>query len=101
MFWTIWTLTMLGGFPWPIFPMFGFALAMGSKLAEYHQKYGGGYEARQRMIQAEIERERSRQMDEYAGKLKNEDALPGIRLTGDGELTDSFIQELEDDYDRR
>jgi hypothetical protein len=59
---------------------------------------GGG----ERELESEIERER--RLAELSGvtpvslaKRKNEDAsLPAVRMTGDGELTDSFVQEYDD-----
>jgi hypothetical protein len=56
--------------------------------------YGPGYMRRQRAIEREVQR----QLGTYdAGKLKNEE----LRLTEDGELSASFLDELEGKRNRR
>jgi hypothetical protein len=69
-----------------------------SQIGEYYNKFGPGYRRYQRTLEREIERERRLLYGENASKRKNEDVVyddgPPIRLTGDGELTDSFIDEV-------
>lgn len=98
MLWTIWLLTP-GTFPWPIFPTFGIGIAIAGASLDYYNKHGEGARRREEMIQREMELERERL---YGGqKLKNDDLwdrslLDGsLRLSGDGELTESFIDELD------
>ncbi len=92
----------------PIWPLlFFWGIGMVGHFMDYYNKYGAGRNRREAEIQREIDRERERR---YAGKLKNEDlhsdlnnALSDtdeyrrVRLTGDGELTESFIEEISDD----
>lgn len=76
-------------FPWPIFPTVGWGIGLIAHLIEYYSKYGGGAERRERIIQAEIERERAR--SGFIEKPKNDRR---VRLTEDGEL-----EEVIEDYD--
>ena len=94
MLWTIWLLTP-GTFPWPIFPTFGIGIAIVATSMDYYNKHGAGARRREEMIEREIARERERLYGDE--KWKNED-LPdrSVRLTEDGELTESFIEDLSD-----
>ncbi len=101
MLWFIWLVTG-AGFPWPFFPMFGWGIGIVAHYMEYHQKYGAGAEKRERLIQQELENARlSGQIPYESAKRKNEslDMLddPLIRLGDDGELSDSFIEQVMDD----
>jgi len=98
MLWTIWLLTP-GTFPWPIFPSFGIGIAIVAASMDYYNKHGDGARRREELIQREIARERARERERLYGeqKLKNEDVIGhSVRLTGDGELTESFIEDLSD-----
>ncbi|MFW5691040.1 MAG: protein kinase domain-containing protein [Chloroflexota bacterium] len=59
-------------------------------------EYGPGYMHRQRRIDAEVEREMQRIYGEMeAGKRKNDQHTPNLRLTSEGEFTESFVDEIE------
>jgi serine/threonine protein kinase len=90
--WAIYLITNdfdFNGFPWPMFVSFFWGLAMvGSGISAF---LGG---RNQKKVEGEIERELDRELS-YAGekpKRKNEIA---VRLTDDGELTDSTIEEMD------
>lgn len=107
MLFMIWLFTSIGeanfNFPWFMIPLLGWGIGMFAHFMDYHQNYGGGREKREQLIAREMERERARMYasDTYE-KSKNDFAERGLRLTEDGELSESFIQELEDDdYNRR
>lgn len=92
------------GFPWFMIPLLGWGIGMFAHYMDYHQNYGAGREKREQLIAREMERERARMYGtDYTEKSKNDFNEPrGLRLTEDGELSESFIQELEDDeYNRR
>lgn len=104
MMWGIWLFSG-GGFPWPMFVTGGWGIGMVAHYMDYRSKYGVGRIRREEMVQREIERERERLYGSSQAKAKNdmfyEDDLPAghVRLTGDGEFTDSYIEELRDDDD--
>jgi hypothetical protein len=78
---------------WFTFIFWGFGLI--GQIIDYYNKYGPGRERRERLIQREVEREREKV---YGDKLKNDMTAIPMRLTEDGELTDSFIEDIEPDY---
>jgi serine/threonine-protein kinase len=98
-------LLMMRTFPfWMIFVTCGWGIGMFTHWREYYTKYGEGARRRDREIQAEVERELAMMSNEGRMKRKNDvsptslDALldderPAIRLTEEGEFTDSFVQE--------
>ncbi|MEQ8675953.1 MAG: protein kinase [Aggregatilineales bacterium] len=100
-----------GGFPWPMFVTLGWGIGMFAHYMDYRTKYGAGRVRREEMIQREIELERERLYGASQAKAKNDmfydessydDAdLPAgrVRLTEDGEFTDSYIEDLRDDDD--
>ncbi len=106
MLFMIWLFTSIDSgfaFPWFMIPLLGWGIGMFAHFMDYYQNYGGGREKREQLIAREMERERARiyASDTYE-KSKNDFAERGLRLTEDGELSESFIQELEDDeYNRR
>lgn len=107
MLFMIWLFTSIGdssfNFPWFMIPLLGWGIGMFAHFMDYHTNYGGGREKREQLIAREMERERARMYasDTYE-KSKNDFAERGLRLTEDGELSESFIQELEDDeYNKR
>jgi len=71
---------------------------MAADTISYYNDYGGGRDKREEMIQREIERERSRLSGETS-KVKNDERR--VRLTEDGELTDSFIDEIDNPNKRK
>jgi len=101
MLFIIWLFTSIGegdfNSPWFIFPLFGWGIGMFAHFMEYNSQYGRGRDKREALIAREIERERSRMYGMESEKSKNDFVdNRGIRLTEDGELSDSFIQELEE-----
>jgi serine/threonine protein kinase len=99
----IWFFTGAGFF-WPFFPLFFWGFGLASQGVQYYSKYGPGAAKREDMIQQEVDRELGRMS--YVGttieksktrgeRLALEDLQSdgGIRLTDEGELTDSFIEE--------
>jgi hypothetical protein len=98
--------------PWPLVAMFGMGIAAFVMLLEYYGEHGGGAARVEAEVQREIERVRASSPASLileAEKRKNEDLdadaaptddadLTGrrVRLTDDGELTDSFIRTLEE-----
>ena len=74
---------------------------------EYNSKYGAGAARKEREIQRELDRARARgelpvidgraeDLDSLPAKRKNEDLDERrVRLSADGELTDSFIEDMD------
>ena len=87
-------------FPWPLIVMFGWGAGLiGHAVDTFINPAHNG--KREEAIQREIERERERlRMDGYTlvDKPKNDF---NMRLTEDGELTDSIAQEWNMDEERR
>lgn len=111
LFYFIWLgLGFMRQVPWPLFVTFGWGIGVVANYLEYNHKYGRAAERREQEIQREVERARMRgeipAQEDYA-KRKNEDLAeyeePPVRLTDDGELTDSFVQDwmAEDKPKRR
>ena len=69
--WGIWYATGADYHPWPIYPTLGMFIPLGIMLMVYYNKYGGGAERRERMIDEELARERERMG--LRGKVKNDD----------------------------
>ncbi|MFW5691037.1 MAG: protein kinase domain-containing protein [Chloroflexota bacterium] len=104
MLWTIWAVAG-GGFPWPIFPTMGWGIGIVAHYVSYWQEHGPGRLRRDEEIEREIRRERERMLRQTDAKPKNDahyrqDADRELRLTQDGELADSFIEDYYED-DRR
>jgi serine/threonine protein kinase len=105
MLWVIWALTMPGEFMWPLIVMAGWGIGLAAHTGEYYMQYGAGREKAESRMQREIERERRRMYGDSAiEKGKNEDYFDPIdmeerqvRLTEDGEFTESFVDEQFDD----
>ena len=100
--WMIWLITTPGGHPWPLYPMGGFGIAVVAMWSEYNGKYGRGREREEALFEREMERERERLYGQRGvDKRKNDayyddydDGGPSLRLTEDGELSESFIDEI-------
>ncbi|MEL6408038.1 MAG: protein kinase [Chloroflexota bacterium] len=100
----IWFFTGAGFF-WPFFPIFFWGMSVVAQGVEYYNKYGPGAAEREERIRREVDAEMGRSPSyEYAQKPKKNDDFSrlvdekrsergGVRLTEDGELTDSFIEE--------
>jgi tRNA A-37 threonylcarbamoyl transferase component Bud32 len=85
---------------WPHLFTLLWGIGLINQIFDYYNKYGPGHNRRERMIDQEVEKERRRLLGESsASKLKNEDYvdLP-VRLTEDGELTESFVDEQNQQY---
>ena len=98
MVWVIYLLTSPGGHPWPLYVTMGWGIGIFAHMMGYYNEHGRGRERHEEQMQREIERERQRLASSATAKIKNDDityADAEIRLTGDGELTDSFIDEVE------
>ena len=110
--WVIWggTGSWWGGvfaFPWPLIVMLGWGIGLFAHVMEYNSKHGAGAARQEREIQRELDRARARgelpvidgraeDLDSLPAKRKNEDLDERrVRLSADGELTDSFIEDLD------
>jgi tRNA A-37 threonylcarbamoyl transferase component Bud32 len=96
---------ILGWGVWPAWFFWGIGLL--AHISDYWNKFGPGRKQLDRAVDRELERERSRR---GAYKRKNEELYEDedddegarrIRLSGDGELTDSFIDEINRDGDAK
>lgn len=114
----IWWITG-SSFFWPMFPIFFWGLGVAGQGFEYYNKFGGGAQRREALIEEEVQRkleesntrrhrEKSKSapsrlsLDAVDNRLQDmnqatEDYITGrnrqVRLNEDGELTDSFIEE--------
>lgn len=95
MLWAIWVGTLGdgdGGFPWPLFVNGGWGIGLVSHgLKVYTDRQSGGDDE---SVAAEL----AMMQGVGSGKRKNEDAPPprdGVRLTEDGELTESTVADFE------
>lgn len=86
-------------FPWPLIVMFGWGIGLVFHASEM---FSAGRQ--QRAIDRAVERERERMYDEKPKRdfyYEDDEAQPGVRLTEDGEFTDSMIQEIDRDARKR
>ncbi len=94
-------------FPWPIFVTFFWGIGAVSNIVEYYQQHGAGAQRREEQIQRELDRElersyarqqRFRRKNEPVDVLDMDDVVVDgrVRLNTDGELTDSFVDEISD-----
>lgn len=85
------------GAGWPHIVTLFWGIGLISNFIDYFSKYGPWAGRRERIIDREVERERRRLYgDRYDYKAKNEDYDGrAVRLTEDGELTESFVDEME------
>ncbi len=79
-------------FPWFLIPLMGWSIGLFAHYMQYSTKYGRGREKREEFIAREMERERARMYATEKPKNDFGDAR-GLRLTEDGELSESFIHE--------
>ena len=96
LFWTIWALGPPNTFMWPIIFTIIFPIVFAARFIRYYHNFGGGYTLEQQMIQQELDQARGRLTESPAFSPQSKPS-EGVRLTGDGELTESFVQELEKD----
>jgi hypothetical protein len=85
-------------------PAFFWGIGISAHFMDYYNKYGAGRDRREELIAREMERERSR----ISGTKAKNDQIDGyaraserIRLTEDGELTDSYVDEIEQQEQKR
>ncbi len=105
----LWTLfgSNGGDFPWPMFVSIGWGIGLISNGLSAFSQSKRNLASHEEQIQREIERERQRMQGSVAekrkhveGKLGGESAPP-IRLSQDGELTDSFVEEWDEQQKRK
>jgi serine/threonine-protein kinase len=106
MLWSLWFFSGAGGFPWPILVTMGWGIGMVAHVAESYSKSGKRAAQRDRAVEREVERERQRLGLDVEEKRKHDhkpkrDQDRRVRLTEDGELTDSFVAEWEDTEEKR
>ncbi len=93
MLWIIYGTTgILSGFPWPLIVMFGWGIGLVFHGAEAIMTGS----SRENAVQRAIEQERERLYDESEKPkraLRSDDA-PEVRLTEDGEFTESMVEEI-------
>ena len=90
---------MDGNIVFPHIVTFFWGIGLVAHLSDYYTKYGPGYHRRQKEIEREMERERSKQHSVHMAKNKHDEySDDSVRLTEDGEFTDSFVDEQQDDY---
>lgn len=107
MFWIIYAAAR-GGFPWPIFISAPWGIGILSQYIDYYYKHGRGADQGEAEVASEITR-RMRISRRDKGKRDQFDydneSVPDIediaerrvRLNDDGELSDSFVQEIDRD----
>jgi hypothetical protein len=90
--------------PWPLIVMFGWGIGLVAHAIDTAAHSNKASRSQEAAIQREIERQRER-FGYYDEKPKNEpDIIEGersVRLTDEGELTDSFAQEWDEEQKRK
>ncbi|MCY4018021.1 MAG: protein kinase [Chloroflexi bacterium] len=103
--WLIWIFHR-GGFPWPIFVTATWGIGLVNQYVDYYYKHGRGADRGEDEIESEITRQMRisqwRDSDRRKGVYEEEELLDAdafkaraVRLHDDGELSDSFIDEME------
>lgn len=94
--------TIQGDINFPHIVTFFWGIGMVSHMGSYWAEHGPGRRRRERAIEREYQRELERQQQMSGVKLKHDDlhnvaydSERQVRLTGDGEFTDSFIDEID------
>ena len=108
-FWLMWLSSPLD-FPWPIFVSGFWGVGLLSQYVDYYYKHGKGAEKREDEIEKEITRQMRRSQIQKAKRRKQKEAYEDVgvfdledvdvrqvRLNADGELTDSFIDQADDE----
>lgn len=96
------------GFPWPIFPSVFWGMGLVTQYIDYYFKHGRGADKQEAEIEAELARRRGQMPDadqrkgHYQPSAEDYDvfdiddvAVRRVRLNADGELTDSFVQDVD------
>lgn len=108
---TIWFFTG-GGFPWFLFPLLGWGMGLAGHGMDYYNKYGAGADKREVEFERKLQEELMRSgitpanKAKHSAKAKNdwehlEDGAQRVRLTEDGELSDSFIADAGEERRQR
>ncbi|MCY4537897.1 MAG: protein kinase [Chloroflexi bacterium] len=104
--WLIWIFSR-GGFPWPIFVTATWGIGLVNQYVDYYYKHGRGADRGEEEIESEITRQMRvsqwHDADRRKGGYEDEEALldaddaeaRAVRLNDDGELSDSFVDEME------
>ncbi|MCY4069801.1 MAG: protein kinase [Chloroflexi bacterium] len=104
--WLIWIFHR-GGFPWPVFVTATWGIGLINQYVDYYYKHGRGADRGEDEIESEITRQmrisKWRGSDRRKGGYDKEEELldvdnieaRAVRLNDDGELSDSFIDEME------
>jgi hypothetical protein len=116
MFWLMYILGGgLGSFAWPAIVTLGWGIGVFAHIMDIYGNTGKRLQAREAAIQREIEKERSRAIPAYYEEGRKSKRKPkrgehlaedendpnAVRLTGDGELTDSFVEEWDEKQRRK
>jgi serine/threonine protein kinase len=102
MLWVIFGLRWVVGegadFPWPLIPMLGWGFGLGAHGVEAFSASN-----REKRLDAAVAREieKERQRGYGLEKPKRESQERGVRLNSEGELTDSFVDELHENPKRQ
>ena len=95
------------GFPWPMFPSLFWGMGLVTQYIDYYFKYGRGAENHEAEVEAELARQTRRNqmqkrkqrhqtdVEEYDVFDIEDVVVHQVRLDADGELTDSFIQDVD------
>ncbi|NWF67911.1 MAG: protein kinase [Chloroflexi bacterium] len=95
----LWMLFAFSGadFPWPLFVTGGWGIGLFFHGVSVYTQSAKQAAAQEEHIAREIERERQRLQGTQAQKRKNENiSPPPVRLNSEGELTESFVEELDE-----
>jgi serine/threonine protein kinase len=108
MLWGIFLFSGGGDFPWPMFVTLGWGIGLVSNgLSAFGTTSNKKIESQEEQVRREMERERLRMQSSVVEKRKHDqldtsgENAPPIRLTQDGELTDSFVEEWDDEQKRK
>ena len=108
--WLLW-LSRTGGFPWPLFVTAFWGIGLVNHYVDYYYKHGRGADQGEEEIESEITRQtrisqwhdsdRRKSMVDGGEELLEvyEGEARAVRLNDDGELSDSFVDELDSGSD--
>ena len=104
--WLLW-LSRTGGFPWPLFVTAFWGIGLVNHYVDYYYKHGRGADQGEEEIESEITRQmrisQGHESDRRHGMVDSGEELldadnaeaRAVRLNDDGELSDSFVDELD------
>jgi serine/threonine protein kinase len=96
-----------GGFPWPMFVTLGWGIGLVTNGLSAFSTSTKKLESQEEQVRREVERERLRMQNSGIEKRKHDtgsvsgESAPPLRLTQDGELTDSFVEEWDEEQKRK